>query len=330
MRVVITGASGFIGRGLAEHLCREPHALGRPISALVLADLAANEISSDVAPNLAVEWHLGDLANPADLDGLLRQPVDCVFHLASLPGSAAEGAPERGLAANLSAPLALATRLARQARERGIVPRIVFASSIAVYGPLGPGVVGEDVVPHPAISYGAHKLMTEVFLADLSRRGEIDSRSLRLPGVVARPMAESGHGSAFMSLLFHKAARGEPYICPVDPEATAWWLSREVCIANLSHAARMEVAALPASRVWQSPALHAPIADIVSALTRRFGTSSTSAFRFEPVEAIEAQFGRLPSLSTPRAIADGFRVDADPDALVAAVTASVATEQTRA
>jgi nucleoside-diphosphate-sugar epimerase len=88
----------------------------------------------------------------------------------------------------------------------------VFASSVAVYGALGPDHVHESQPPRPALSYGAHKLMAEIELADLSRRGTLDAVSLRLPGIVARPPSESGHGSAFMSLVMHKVAAGQPYV----------------------------------------------------------------------------------------------------------------------
>lgn len=317
MRVVVTGASGFVGGGLARHLQRHPDAFGRPLSKLILADLARDG-HADADGDL-VEWRCGDLADPAYLDFLLRDPVDCFFHLASVPGSRAERQAELGLSINLLAPIGLAQRLARQGREGRGVPRVVFASTIAVYGPLRAEPVGEDCKPSPAISYGAHKLMTEVLLADLSRRGDIDACCLRLPGIVARPAAESGHGSAFMSLLFHKARSGEPYICPVSRDATAWWMSLKTCVANLVHAGNLDPAESTWPRTWQLPALHASVEEIVVALRKRFGQASTDRFRFEPAAGIEAMFGRFPPLETPQAKLANFIMDRDPDVLVANV-----------
>ena len=319
MRVVITGASGFVGNGLAEYLRKHPNALGRPISKLVLADLPGEGTNEGLEDGDRTEWHCGDLTDTVYLDSLLKEPVDCLFHLGSVPGALAERRPELGWSVNLLAPMALAERLARQGREGGRVSLVVFASSIAVYGPLGPSPVSEDFVPRPAISYGAHKLMTEIVLADLSRRGEIDARCVRLPGIVARPVSESGHGSAFMSLLFRKAAGGEAYICPVSRKAMGWWMSLTACVENLVRAAKVEAADLPPSRVWQLPVLHADVEEIVTALADRFGPKSTSGFSFERNEAVEALFGRFPRLSTPRANAAGFVSDADPDTLVANV-----------
>ena len=319
MRVIITGASGFVGNGLARHLCANPEALGRPVTELVLADLADGP--NDPGCEKMVEWRCGDLTDPGYLDRLLCLPVDCFFHLASVPGSLAERQPELGRAVNLDAPFALAHRLARQGRETSIVPRIVFASTIAVYGPLGRDTVTEDQRAQPAISYGAHKLMTEILLADLSRRGEIDARSIRLPGIVARPVSESGHGSAFMSLLFHKARAGEPYFCPVSRDATAWWMSLDTCVENLVRAARLDMDALPASRTWQLPALHACVDDIVAALSEWHGRENTARVDFRPDDITERLFGRFPSLETPIASKAGFVRDRDASSLVKSVLA---------
>lgn len=176
--------------------------------------------------------------------------------------------------------------------------------------------MSEDCVPRPTISYGAHKLMTEILLADLSRRGEIDARSLRLPGVVARPASASGHGSTFMSFLFHKAVARERYVCPVSGDATAWWMSLTTCVANLVPAARLDPAAMPPSRVWQLPVLHARVGDILATLADQLGPESISGFRFVPDVTVENLFGRFPILSAPGAKAAGSISDPDHCALV--------------
>lgn len=311
MRVVVTGASGFVGDGLARRLADNRGALGVFVDELILADRSA----SDLPLPAFARWLCGDLTEPTYLDALLRKPVDVVFHLASMPGAAAEKRPDGGEAINLTAPAGIARRLARQA-DRHALPRIVFASTIAVYGALPATSFREDVLPQPAMSYGTHKLMTEFHLADLSRRGAVDARSVRLPGIVARPATETGHGSAFMSQVFHKASAGQPYVCPVDPGSASWWMSRRVCVENLLHAARLRRDALPPSRVWQLPALHARIRDVVSALGRRLGPDAVRGITYAPDPAIERLFAGMPPLNPSRALAAGFVADADVDKLV--------------
>src|SRR4029077_280398 len=123
--------------------------------------------------------------------------------------------------------------LLEQLREERHPPLVVFASSVAVYGAPLPPVVDDATLPKPTLSYGAHKLIGEVLVADFSRRGWIDGISLRLPGIVARPPQPSGLLSAFMSDIFWKLAAGEPFTCPVSPQAVAWWMSVRCCVDNL-------------------------------------------------------------------------------------------------
>ena len=194
----------------------------------------------------------------------------------------------------------------------------MFASSVAVYGALGTEAVHEDQPARPSLSYGAHKLIAEIELADLSRRGSLDAVSLRLPGIVARPPTETGHGSAFMSLVMHKIAAGQPYVCPVGPRATAWWMSLRCCVDNLLHAATMSTADAPASRVWQLPVLHLSMREVLDALTWRYGPQRRELISFAPNDRIEALFGRMSPLHTPAALAAGFRHDEDADQLIVA------------
>ena len=304
--VLITGAQGFVGSALVRRLLALPTALGAPLTRLTLVDR-----HFDAAP--AAPWVrqlAGDLADPALQAQSLATPVHTVFHLASVPGALAESQPALGQRINLQATLDLAHGLAAQAAT-GPLARLVFASSVAVYGPLPDSGVDEDTRLQPALSYGAHKAMGEMLLADLSRRGVLDARSLRLPGIVARPPADSGHGSAFMSQLFHHVAAGRPYDCPVSRQASCWWMSVGCCVDNLLHAARLPATGLPPSRSWQLPVLQATVAGLVDALAGVYGADQALGIRFGADARIEALFGRQPALHTPRALADGFRADAD-------------------
>ncbi|WP_175976997.1 NAD-dependent epimerase/dehydratase family protein [Burkholderia sp. BCC1047] len=309
MRVLVTGAGGFVGTALVERLLRDGIAEPGDVSELLWVDRQAEWPYDDARITALV----GDFSRSEILEAQLSAPVDVVFHLASIPGSQAETEPAEGDRVNLSGTLALFERLATQATEHGRAPRVVYASSVAALGESLLASVDEHTVPRPTISYGVHKLVGELILANWTRRGKLDGRAIRLPGIVARPALSAGHGSAFMSQIFRMAQRGQSYTCPVSPSATAWWMSRKCCVDNLLHAARMSAEGLHAGRVWTPPVLHLSVQEIVDALVRRFGAFDID---YAPVERIERLFGRQPPLTDLGAIEVGFRHDGTIDALV--------------
>lgn len=306
--VLVTGAGGFIGRALVRRLLEGSDTLGAPVQRLTLVDRQLDCEDPLWAGDPRVRWVAGDLADRAVLAQALAEAVDVVFHLASVPGSQAEREPELGLRVNLLAGIELFEGLAKQ-RAR-CATRVVFASSVAVYGTLDPSVaVTESTRAAPALSYGAHKRMLEILLADCSRRGVLDGVSLRLPGIVARPPTRSGHGSSFMSDLIRCSLAGEAWVCPVSAQAQAWWMSLPRCIENLIHAAALPAARLPVSRVVQLPVLTATVAQVVHTIEVMTGAAAT--IRYAPDERLEQLFGRYPALETPAARALGFDDDGD-------------------
>lgn len=309
MRVLVTGANGFVGAALVRRLLSEGVAREGDVKALLLLDRQIDRVPEDDR----VKAIVGDFGAPDTLDEALAKPVDLVFHLASVPGAQAEADPDLGNRVNLYGMLALFDRLAQQAKQRAPTPRVVFASSVAVYGGPLPERMDEHAASHPTISYGVHKLIGEQILADASRRGVLDGRSLRLPGIVARPGISAGHGSAFMSAIFRAAQQGQPYTCPVSPSATAWWMSQGCCVDNLLLAARLPVDRLGGVRVWTPPVLRLTVKAVVDALSGRFGATQIG---YAPVEAIERLFGRQPPLADGRAAALGFRHDGTVEQLI--------------
>jgi nucleoside-diphosphate-sugar epimerase len=313
LRVLVTGAGGFVGRALVKRLLGE--GIGnRRVDSLVLVDLALHGIPDD--PRLQIIE--GSVADADVLKRALAEPVDAVFHLASLPGGAAEKSPELGRRVNLDATLNLLELLSTQSAA----PRLVFASTIAVYGESLPARVDEDTPSAPAMSYGAHKLAGEIMIADAARRGRVQACSLRLPGVVARPGDGAGLISAFMSQLFWKLKAGEPIVLPISAAGTAWWISIGACVDNLLHAVGVSTQALGPRHLVQMPALHLSVGEVVEALARAYGDDRRALVRYAPQPAVERLFGSFPPLHTPRAEALGFRHDMNVDALVQRATAS--------
>ncbi|WP_249674274.1 NAD-dependent epimerase/dehydratase family protein [Pseudomonas abieticivorans] len=308
MRVLITGANGFVGRQLALQLLQHGSLCGRAIGALRLLDTDLTGFADD--PRLRL--HPGNITDAALIRRVLADGIDVVFHLVSVPGGAAEQDYAAGYQVNLLASLELLDQLRNTARP----PVLVYASSIAVYGDALPARMDETALTQPQLSYGAHKLMVETALCDLARRGEVDGRALRLPGIVARPRQPNGLRSAFMSDLLHAFAAGEPYTCPVSPQATAWWMSARCCVNNLIHAAELCELPFDSQRVWQLPVLQLSMAQVIDALAARFGEAGRALISFAPDAHLQALFGAMPPLKSPRARAAGFCHDGNAAHLV--------------
>jgi nucleoside-diphosphate-sugar epimerase len=305
--VVVTGAEGFVGRALVKRLLNEGLD-GRPVSRLTLVDVAFNDVY--LSPN--VQLLAGSIADPSLRTAVYTTPVDVVFHLASIPGGAAEKNYELGRTINLDATLGLLEDL----RGRSGAPRFVFASTVAVYGEQLPATVDECTLPAPALSYGTHKLIGELLVADATRLGWVNGCSLRLPGVVARPGDGDGLMSAFMSQLFWKLSAGEPITIPVSPNGIAWWISVGACVDNLIHAASVDPERFNSRRSYQMPVLRLTVAEVVDALAARFGTGRKALVTYTPDPFIERLFAAYPPLWTQDAEQLGLRHDGNIDQLI--------------
>lgn len=251
----------------------------------------------------------GDLHDPEVRKQIGAFAPDVCFHLAAVPGGAAEADPALSRRVNLDATLDLFETLAASRAATGLEPTVVvYASTIAVYGSPLPDPVTPLTPTRPPMVYGAHKLACEIILADFTRRGLLDGRSLRLPGIVARPRAPSGLVSAFMSNLMHALAAGEPFTCPVGPEATAWWMSARRCAQNLVHAAVMDPAG-DAARAWPLPVLHLSISEVIRTLSAVYAVDGGQLVTHAPQPSVEAVFGRYPVLDDRASRSLGLRDD---------------------
>lgn len=305
--VVITGAQGFVGRALVKRLLADGFG-GQHVSKLTLIDISFG--ARDFDPR--VFQIAGSIADPDIRARAYADPVDAVFHLASVPGRAAERDYELGRGINLDATLGLLEDL----RDQPCAPRFVFASTVAVYGEALPAVVDENTLPTPVLSYGTHKLMGEALVADASRLGWVQGCSLRLPGVVARSGDGAGLMSAFMSQLFWRLAADKPITVPVSPGGVAWWISVEQCVDNLLHAATLDPERFNARRSYQMPVLRLSVKEVVDALATRFGEERKALVTYEPDPFIERLFAAYPPLLTPEAERLGLRHDGSVDRLI--------------
>jgi nucleoside-diphosphate-sugar epimerase len=305
MHIVITGAGGFVGRALAVRLLREHDGGMRPLRALTLLDLGFGDGSAH-ANERRIE---GSIADAGVVVRAFAEPVDAVFHLASIPGGTAEQQYALARDVNLSGTLHLLEAAKAQVEQGSAAPRFVFASSIAVFGAPMPAAVDDDTPTRPVMTYGAQKLIGEIALADFTRRGWCGGVSLRLPGVLARPPQRTGQLSAFLSDILREPAAGRAFTCPMGPQATTWASSLPNVLDNLLHAATMDTSALAASRALTLPTLQFSMAALVDALCAVHGPQVRELISFAPDARIESLFGRFPPLRTPAADAAGFRHD---------------------
>ena len=308
MNVVVTGGSGFVGLALVRRLLADGVG-GRAVTALTSIDMRFDGAATD--PRL--RRLQGSVADTGLLEQAFAQPVDVLFHLASVPGGAAEQDFALGLSVNLQATMALleCCRAQAQRQGQGGTPVLVYSSSIAVYGAPLPAHIDDDTPMRPHLSYGAHKLACEVLIQDYSRRGWLDGRILRLPGIVARPPAPSGLLSAFMSDIFWRLKDGERFTCPVSAQAVAWWMSLGCCVDNLLHGAVMAPAQADERRDYTLPVLRLTIAEVVDGLAMEFGDDRRALVEYRPDDRLEQGFGRQPPLDASAAERAGFHHDGD-------------------
>lgn len=296
--VLVTGAGGFVGQALVRALAGDGRVTATDRAGLTFADLPG------------VTLLPGDLGDADLIARATAQPLDAVIHLATIPGGAAETDPALAARINVAASMALMDAAALHGNH----PRVLFASSIAVFGEPLPPQVDDDTPLRPMLRYGAHKAMIEEWIATMTRRGAIRGLSLRLPGIVARPKGPSGMKSAFLSDLFHDLRAGRPICLPVSPDATCWLLSRRTLTGQLVKA--LALPEDPADARLTLPALRVTLRDLVAEIARQTG-SDAALVSHAPDPAIEAAFGKQPPLATPRADASGLHHDGSLAALVA-------------
>jgi D-erythronate 2-dehydrogenase len=310
MKIVITGGCGFLGRRLALLLLDKGSRLG-PIDEVVLFDNAPSALP--LPDDKRVSVVTGDIADRATVAKLIAPGTAAVFHLAAIVSGQAEADTDLGYRVNLDG-----TRAVLDAcRALGSKPKLIFASSLAVYGGALPPAVGDDTALTPQSSYGTQKAIGELLVNDYSRKGFVDGRALRLPTVVVRPGLPNRAASTFASSMIREPLTGKDAVCPVSPDTVMALTAPRRVVASLAHALDIPGDALGQNRTLQLPGYSVSVGEMAEALRRAGGNAAYSRLAWQPDATIQTIVGSWPrELHAPRAEALGFQPDSGIDEAV--------------
>ena len=291
--VLITGGGGFLGRKLATMLSNHPD-----VDKLTLFDQ-----QPIFDPPAKAKTIVGDLLAPGIIEQIASADVDAVVHLAAVVSSGAEADFDLGMSVNLDGLRAMLERL----RALGTCPKVVFTSSVAAFGKTPP-VVTDDTPTRPQSSYGAQKAIGEYIINDMSRKGFIDGRVMRLPTVVVRPGKPNKAASSFASGIMREPLNGEATICPVRPDLPLWIASPRAVTKALVHALETPTTLWEPWRTINLCGITVTVEEMVTALGRVGG--DPGLIKWQRDSHIEAIVGTWPgAFVTPRADAMGFGRD---------------------
>jgi nucleoside-diphosphate-sugar epimerase len=315
MRILVIGAAGMVGRKLVERLARDGQLGGRAITKAILHDVV--EPQAPTGASFVVETRASDFAIPGEAEKLVAERPDVIFHLAAIVSGEAEADFDKGYRINLDG-----TRMLFDAVRRigdGYRPRLVFTSSIAVFGAPFPDAIGDEFFTTPLTSYGTQKAVGELLLSDYTRRGFFDGVGIRLPTICVRPGKPNKAASGFFSNIIREPLAGQEAVLPVSEDVRHWHASPRSAVGFLLHAATIDGEKLGGRRNLTMPGVSVTVAEQIAALSRIAGENVAGRIRREPDPTIARIVEGWPrNFDASRALALGFRADESFDAIIRA------------
>jgi nucleoside-diphosphate-sugar epimerase len=307
LRILITGGTGFIGKQIANELLRlgkvplEGHE-PQTITKIILFDAFPGEHKW---ADPRIEVIVGDISDEPTV-ARVAQGADLVWHLSAVVSSDAEANFDRGMQVNLKG----LSNLLETLRAMGTRPRLVNASSFAVFGGELPDVVTDTTALSPKTSYGTQKAMAELLVADYTRKGFIDGRSLRLPTIAIRPGKPNKAASTFVSSIIREPLRRQPAVCPARPDSPVYIASPRSARESMLHAMYLSDGSVGVERTIPLAGIALSVGEMVSALERVAGAEAAKLIRWQPNAEIQRIIDSWPvHVEAARAKALGFKTD---------------------
>ena len=315
MHILIIGAAGMVGRKLTAALVGNGEVGGKPIDKLTLADVVAPEAPAGFTGE--VDAKAIDLSAPEAAATLVDSRPDLIFHLAAIVSGEAEADFDKGYRINLDGTRYLLEAIRQEGMKSPYLPRLVFTSSIAVFGAPFPDAIGDEFFTTPLTSYGTQKAICELLLNDYSRKGFVDGIGIRLPTIAIRPGKPNLAASGFFSNILREPLIGQEAVLPVSRDVRHWFASPRAAVGFLIHAATLDTTKLGWRRTLSAPGLSATVGEEIEALRRVAGDKAVSLIREEPNETIVKIVEGWPrNFDTRRALALGFKAESSMDEII--------------
>jgi nucleoside-diphosphate-sugar epimerase len=311
MHILITGAAGMIGGKLAARLGRDGILSGRTIRRMTLIDVVAPQ--KPAGTSFEVETSTSDLAASGGAAEAIAGRPDVIFHLAAIVSGEAETDFEKGYRVNFAG----TRELLETIRLSGYRPKLVFASSIAVFGAPFPDAIPDDFFLTPLTSYGTQKAIGELLLADYTRRGFLDGIGIRLPSITVRPGLPNKAASGFFSSIIREPLAGHEAVLPVSEDVRHWFASPRAAVGFLVHAANLDRGQLGARINLTMPGLGCTVGEELAALARVAGPKVAARIRREPDDMVARIVAGWPeNFNARRAIELGFAAETSFDEII--------------
>jgi nucleoside-diphosphate-sugar epimerase len=318
LKILVTGAAGMIGRKLCERLAREGKLGSKPITSLHMVDVVEPKAPE---ASFTIKTGAADISQDAAVRALVTEKPDVIFHLAAIVSGEAERDFAKGYAVNFDGSRFLfdAVRREHQASAGAYKPRLVYASSAAVFGAPFPEGITDEFHLTPLTSYGTQKAIGELLLADYTRRGFFDGVGLRFPTICVRPGAPNAAASGFFSNIIREPLAGKEAVLPVSDQVRHSHASPRAAVEFCIHAATLDTSKVGPRRSLTMPGVSVTVAEQIEALRRVAGDKAVALIRREPDELVERIVGGwAEKFVTRRAQELGFKAEDSFDAIIRA------------